>query len=270
MDTAITRSMLETRWADCEEDLRDAQRLRYRVFVQEMGASLTPPKGTPPGLDADRFDTFCDHLLVRAVDPVHGPGPLIGTYRVLTPEAARRAGGFYTDTEFDLSPLAPLRGRALELGRSCVDVKWRTGSAIMALWTALGHYMVEHQLDTMIGCASIGMEDQGLNAARLWHRLSRTHLVEQRWRVKPRVALPLDARSDGHTDSGSNIAPPALIRGYLHCGARLLGPPALDLEFNTADLPLMLRLDQVSPRYRQHFFGVAVDCCRKLTPRGCG
>lgn len=249
---------LETRWATDEEDVRDAQRLRFRVFAQEMGARLTPPAGTPPGLDADRFDPFCDHLLVRAVDPVHGPGSLIGTYRVLTPEAARRAGGFYTDTEFDLSPLTPLRARALELGRSCVDAQWRSGSVIMALWTALGQYMVDHRLDTMIGCASIGMEDHGLAAARLWHRLCRTHLVEQRWRVEPRVALPLD--TDADADADSDAAPPAappLIKGYLRCGARLLGPPALDVAFNTADLPMMLRVDDVAPRYRQHFFGVS-------------
>ncbi len=249
--------VLETRWADCEEDLRDAQRLRFRVFAQEMGAHLAPPEGTPPGLDADRFDPFCDHLLVRAIDPEHGPGPLIGTYRVLTPDAARRAGGFYTDTEFDLTPLMPLRGRALELGRSCVDAGWRSGSVIMALWTALGQYMVEHRLDTMIGCASIGMEDHGLAAARLWHRLCRTHLVEQRWRVEPRIALPLDTDLEADACSGAAApAAPPLIKGYLRCGARLLGPPALDAAFNTADLPLMLRLDDVAPRYRQHFFGV--------------
>ena len=250
--------VLETRWADCEEDVRDAQRLRFRVFAQEMGARLTPPEGTPRGHDADRFDAFCDHLLVRAVDPVHGPGPLIGTYRVLTPEAAGRAGGFYTDTEFDLSPLAPLRGRALELGRSCVDAQWRTGSVIMALWTALGQYMVEHRLDTMIGCASIGLDAQGLSAARLWHRLCRTHLVEERWRVAPRIALPLDTEAHAGDDSDrAPPAPPPLIKGYLRCGARLLGPPALDVAFNTADLPLMLRIGDVAPRYRQHFFGVA-------------
>ncbi|MET3383533.1 GNAT family N-acetyltransferase [Variovorax paradoxus] len=254
---AAAAPVLETRWADCEEDVRDAQRLRFRVFAQEMGARLTPPEGTPPGLDVDRFDAFCDHLLVRAVDPLRGPGPLIGTYRVLTPEAALRAGGFYTDTEFDLSPLAPLRGRALELGRSCVDADWRSGSVIMALWAALGQYMVDHALDTMIGCASIGLDDQGATAARLWHRLCRTHLVEQRWRVEPRVALPLDNGADA--DADSDTAPPAappLIKGYLRCGARLLGPPALDVAFNTADLPLMLRVDDVSPRYRQHFFGM--------------
>lgn len=259
---AGTRALqLQTHWADCEDDVRDAQRLRYRVFAQEMGAHLTPPEGTPPGLDADRFDPFCDHLLVRAVDAVHGTGPLIGTYRVLTPEAARRAGGFYTDTEFDLAPLAPLRGSALELGRSCVDADWRSGSVIMALWAALGQYMVEHRLDTMIGCASIGLDDQGLAAARLWHRLCRTHLADRQWRVEPRVALPLhadpgnnDTDGDADTDAPPPAAPP-LIKGYLRCGARLLGPPALDVAFNTADLPLMLRVNDVAPRYRQHFFG---------------
>lgn len=256
---ASAATVLETRWADCEADVHDAQRLRYRVFAQEMGAHLTLPEGTPPGLDVDRFDAFCDHLLVRTVDPVHGPGPLIGTYRVLTPEAARRAGGFYTDTEFDLAPLAPLRARALELGRSCVDADWRSGSVIMALWAALGQYMVDHRLDTMIGCASIGLGDHGLAAARLWHRLCRTHLVEQRWRVEPRIALPLatDAEADADSDAAPHAAPPPLIKGYLRCGARLLGPPALDVAFNTADLPMMLRVDEVSPRYRQHFFGTA-------------
>ncbi|MGE8199503.1 MAG: ornithine-acyl-ACP acyltransferase, partial [Variovorax sp.] len=115
-----------------------------------------------------------------------------------------------------------------------------------------------HALDTMIGCASIGLDDQGLTAARLWHQLCRTHLVEQRWRVEPRIALPLD--TDAEADADSDTAPPAappLIKGYLRCGARLLGPPALDVAFNTADLPMMLRVDDVSPRYRQHFFGVA-------------
>jgi putative hemolysin len=246
---------LEACWAGCEDDVRDAQRLRYRVFVQEMGARPTPPEGTAPGLDADRFDAFCDHLLVRAIDPAQGTGPLIGTYRVLTPDAAQRAGGFYTDTEFDLAPLAALRGGTVELGRSCVHPDWRSGGVIMVLWSALGHYMVGHRLDTMIGCASIGLDDQGLAAGRLWRRLCHTHLVERQWRVEPRIALLQDADADADADTSPAIAPP-LIKGYLRCGARLLGPPALDVAFNTADLPLMLRIDDVAPRYRQHFFGV--------------
>lgn len=255
MPTAVT---LLTQWADSEEDVRAAQRLRYSVFAQEMGARLTPPKGTPPGLDADRSDAYCDHLLVRAVEPGCTSGRLIGTYRVLTPEAAERAGGFYTDTEFDLAPLASLRGRAVELGRSCVHPAWRSGGVIMALWTALGRYMVERGMDTMIGCVSIALDDRGAAASRLWRLLCHTHLVERRWRIEPRIALPLCL--DREDDSRALLAEaPPLIKGYLRCGARLLGPPALDVDFNTADLPMMLRMQDLTPRYRQHFFsGAAV------------
>lgn len=272
---AIAR--LDTQWARCEDDVRDAQRLRFQVFAQEMGARLVPPDGTPPGLDADRFDPYCDHLLVRAIDAAGGeaPGALVGTYRVLTPGAARRAGGFYSDTEFDLTPLDALRAHAVELGRSCVHPAWRSGGVIMALWSALGRYMAGHGLDTMIGCASVGMADHGQAASRLWQRLRHTHLVDREWRVQPRIALPLgagngdggDGGHDGHdgNDEGPGAmadmsladAPP-LIKGYLRCGARVLGPPALDRDFNTADLPLMLRVGDLAPRYRQHFFGAPV------------
>ncbi|CAN5885809.1 GNAT family N-acetyltransferase [soil metagenome] len=245
-----------TQWAESETDVREAQRLRYLVFAQEMGARLTPPPGTPSGHDADRFDPFCDHLLVRMVGPDRAKGILIGTYRVLTPLAAERAGGFYTDTEFDLAPLQSLRSRAVELGRSCVHPAWRSGAVITALWTALGHYMVQRGLDTMIGCASIGLDDQGAAASKLWGRLRHTHLVEQQWRVHPRLPLPLGAASEDDRCFARCDAPP-LIKGYLRCGARLLGPPALDTQFNTADLPLMLRMNEVTSRYRRHFFDTA-------------
>ncbi|MFM9427061.1 putative hemolysin [Variovorax sp. GrIS 2.14] len=253
-----THATLITQWADSEAEVREAQRLRYLVFAQEMGARLTPPEGTPSGVDADRFDPYCDHLLVRAVGSDHAAGLLIGTYRVLTPMAAERAGGFYTDIEFDLAPLHALRSRAVELGRSCVHPAWRSGAVIMALWTALGHYMVRRGLDTMIGCASIGLDDHGATASRLWRRLCHTHLVEQQWRVQPRVPLPLADANDGDRSDAPCDAPP-LIKGYLRCGARLLGPPAFDVKFNTADLPLILRMDDVTSRYRRHFFDMTTS-----------
>ena len=106
---------LEAAWVDSLEDLREVQRLRFRVFAGEGGARLSPPPGTPPGHDADRFDAFCAHLMVRAIVTGEDSGEVVGTYRVLTPDAARRAGGFYSETEFDLAPLAPL---ALAHGRA--------------------------------------------------------------------------------------------------------------------------------------------------------
>lgn len=248
---------LSVHWACCEEDVRQAQRLRYRVFAEEMGAKLLPPAGMMPGLDSDGFDPFCDHLLVKAVSHRDDDGQLVGTYRVLAPDAARRAGGLYIDTEFDLTPLSGFRARAVEFGRSCVHPSWRSGGVILALWSALFRYMRVHRLDTMIGCASVGLSDGGQSAAALWRRLRATHLAEFQWQVQPRVALPLSGSDWPAAASGAGrmISTPPLIKGYLRCGARLLGPPALDNVFNTADLPMMLHLSELAPRYRNHFLG---------------
>ena len=250
---------INVRWATCEQDVREAQRLRYLVFSEEMGARLTPPVGTPSGLDADSFDPFCDHLMVSsAVENWPGAGKLIGTYRVLPPQAARRAGGLYIDTEFDLTPLSGLRQHALELGRSCVHRDWHSGAVIMALWSALLQYMLARQLDTMIGCASIGLGDGGQAAAGLWNRLQQTHLVAPELRVQPRVewSPSLDHLSDLPHPGDAAATAPSLIKGYLRCGARVLGPPALDAAFNTADLPMLLRLEDLAPRYLKHFLRI--------------
>jgi putative hemolysin len=238
---------LEVCWAQHADEVREAQRLRWRVFVGEMGARPTLAPDVPAYHDADRFDPWCQHLLVRVAGGVH-TGLLVGTYRVLTPDAARRAGGFYSDTEFDLTPVRPLCARAVELGRSCVHPAWRSGGAILALWGALGEFMLRHRLDTMIGCASVSMNDGGHHAASLWRQLRDTHLVAPHWQVRPRLALPVAGLRDD-----LDVETPALIKGYLRCGAKVLGPPAWDPEFNTADLPMMMRIDELPARYRRHF-----------------
>ncbi len=243
---------LEASWADSLDDLRRVQRLRYQVFAGEMGARLHPVAGTPPGHDADRFDDFCAHLLVRAVFPGEDRHEVVGTYRVLTPDAARRAGGFYSETEFDLGRLAPMRSRMAELGRSCIHPAWRTGGTILALWSALGEFMIERGLDVAFGCASVGMGDGGHAAASLWRQLSAVHLAPPERRVVPLHPLALGAlRSDLSVDT------PALIRGYLRCGAELLGPPAWDPDFNSADLPMLMTFDGLPRRHRRHFLGAA-------------
>lgn len=263
---------LTASWADSGEEVCEAQQLRYRVFALEMGACLTPPAGTAPGLDVDRFDPFCDHLLVHACQSGRrARTTLVGTYRVLSPAAAQRAGGFYMDTEFDLASLALLRRDAVELGRSCVAPGWRSGAVIMVLWSALGAYMRSHGAQTMIGSASIALPENLQRVAQLWHQLRDSHLVPLAWRVRPYAGLPghladltkasevagvapvLHSAATNPALGVSALALPPLIKGYLRCGARLLGPPALDLAFNTADLPLMLKVDDLAPRYRRHF-----------------
>jgi putative hemolysin len=237
-------------WARDESEVRQAQRLRHLVFAQEMGAKLSVPHGTPPGLDVDMFDAHCEHLLVRASTGQDEPGPVIGTYRVLTPAAALRAGGLYSETEFDLTRLRPLRSRMVELGRSCVHPDWRSGGAIMALWGALTEFMVRNDLDTMVGCASVSMRDGGHVAASLWEKLRKTNLAPIERQVRPRLPLPVE-----ELNHQLLVETPALIKGYLRCGAKVLGPPAWDPDFNTADLPMLMSIADLPSRYRRHFLG---------------
>lgn len=246
--STTTAPVYTASWARTEEEIDSALRLRYRVFALEMGARLTCVPGTPAGRDRDLFDAHCEHLLVRLQDEDGEPGEVVGTYRVLTPGAARRVGGWYSETEFDLTRVRHLTATMAELGRSCVHPDHRSGGVILTLWAALGDFMARNGLDTMIGCASISMRDGGHVAASLWERLRKTHLAPIEDQVRPRLALPVDdLRGDLEVEA------PALIKGYLRCGAKVMGPPAWDPDFNTADLPMMMRLRDLPLRYRRHF-----------------
>lgn len=241
------RSGIEVSWAKHQDEIREAQRLRFDVFATEMGARLQSPLA---GHDVDLFDNYCEHLLVRDVETKR----VVGTYRALTPVQAKRVGSTYSDTEFDLVRLRTLRPHMVELGRSCVHVDYRQGGVIMALWGALAEFMVRNQLHTMIGCASIPMLHNGIvsgdAAASIWRQVRQTHLAPIEQRVTPRLALPVD-----RLDDSLLIEPPALIKGYLRLGAKVLGAPAWDPDFNTADLPMLMRISDMPARYRKHFLG---------------
>ncbi len=244
----VERAALTVSWAQHADEIRQAQRLRFRVFADEMGARLNT---TVPGHDVDLFDNYCEHLLVR--DQV--TREVVGTYRLLTPAQATRVGSTYSDTEFDLTRLRSLRERMVELGRSCVHPDYRHGGVIMTLWGALAEFMVRNKLDTMIGCASIPMLHNGIVsgdvAASIWQQLKATHLAPIEHHVRPRLPLPVE-----RLNSALEVEPPALIKGYLRLGAKVLGAPAWDPDFNTADLPMMMRIQDLPSRYRKHFLGV--------------
>ncbi|MDM0023918.1 GNAT family N-acetyltransferase [Variovorax saccharolyticus] len=244
---AAASAGIEVGWARHLDEVRAAQRLRYEVFAGEMGARLATPI---PGHDIDLFDDFCEHLLVRDA----ASGQVIGTYRVLTPAQARRVGSTYSDIEFDLTRLRDLRERMVELGRSCVHAEHRQGGVILALWGALAGFMNRNKLDTMIGCASIPMSHHGVTrgdaAASIWRQLSATHMAPIQYQVQPRLPLPVQ-----QLDDALEVEPPALIKGYLRLGAKVLGPPAWDPDFNSADLPMLMRIDELPARYRRHFSG---------------
>ena len=232
---ALTVGFAQGAW-----DVREAQRLRYQVFAEEFGARFPEPH---KGVDEDAFDPLCDHLIVRDQQS----NEVVGTYRILSPSNAKRMGRCYADSEFDLSRLAHLLPQLVEIGRSCVHPAYRSGATIALLWGGLARYMRSTGHEFIFGCASIGMADGGHAAASLFRRLE-NNLGPSEYRVFPHCPLPLDAlRSDLESD------PPPLIKGYLRAGATICGAPAWDPDFNTADLPIMMRMSTMSARYARHF-----------------
>jgi putative hemolysin len=222
-------------------DIALAQRLRHHVFAGELGARITDPGG----LDRDIFDPHCLHLIVR--DQVRDE--VVGTYRMLMPAQARRLGCLYTEQEFWLTRLDPIRDELVELGRSCVHPAYRGGATIMLLWSAIGALLARSGLRFLIGCASVPMHDGGAVAASLYRQLAAEHLAPEPWRVWPRERLPVE------NFASVSAALPPLLKGYLRAGAKLLGEPHCDPEFGCADFPLMLSLDALAGRYRRRFAG---------------
>ncbi len=226
-----------------DADIEDAQRLRWQVFVEEQGAN---PAAGQPGIEADRFDPYCRHLIVRDLET----GAAVGTYRVLTAHQAEQLGGFYTEQEFDLGGLTEHRAHIVEIGRSCVHRDYRSGVVIALLWTGLAGLILGTDARFVIGCASISMSDGGREAASIYRRLAADRPAHASHRMVPLNPLDLEAQEIDPT-----VKPPPLIKGYLRAGAEVAGPPAVDSDFGTADLPIILTLDRLAPRYARHFVG---------------
>jgi putative hemolysin len=229
-----------------EDGVRAARRLRHRVFSEEFGVLL---EGAGPGLDGDRFDAHCDHLLVSEVTT----GEVVGTYRLLPPEGARAAGALYSDGEFDLGAFAPLRSEMVEVGRSCVHPDHRTGAVISLIWAGLARYMTTTGHRYLTGCCSVPLGDGGGLAASAWRTVRGKHLAPEAYRVVPHRPWTPGASAD----AASRTELPALLRGYLRLGAWVCGAPAHDPDFGVADLCVLLAMDRVNERYLRHFLSLA-------------
>jgi putative hemolysin len=210
-----------------EGEVREAQRLRYRVFVEELGAHL---QSRTPGHDIDLYDPFCDHLIVRES------------------HAGRIVGSYYSENEFFINRLQNLRSRIVEVGRSCIDADHRSGAVIALLWAGLADYMISNHYEYLMGCASIGMADGGHNAANLFTQIDPARMAPAEYRAFPRHGLPFERLANGRPA----LIPP-LIKAYLRAGAWVCGEPAWDPDFNTADLLLLLPMSRANPRYVRHF-----------------
>lgn len=240
--TTATGSSYVTSIADTEQQIRAAQRLRYRVFGEEMGATLTTPL---PGHDIDSFDARADHLIVTDTSS----GDVVGTYRLLPPGRSQCS---YCEGEFDLQALAPLRSSMIEAGRSCVHPDHRSGAVINLMWSALARYVLLSGHRYLAGCASVPLADGGTAASSAWLLGNAKHSSPPELRVHPhRPWLPA-----GPVEGRPSYADlPPLLRGYFRLGAWMCGAPTYDPEFNVADFFVLLDMDRLGERYRRYFLG---------------
>ena len=243
-DVRATSGKLVLSMASTPEELREVQRLRYKVFIETMGLSSLV---RDDGLDSDEFDEHCDHLIVRDANTLK----VVGTYRLLSASRARKIGRVYSEGEFDLGRLNNLRNRMVEAGRACIHPDYRGGSVIMLLWSGLAEYMRRENCDYLAGCASISLADGGHNAVAVFQSLIGQHIAPSEYRVTPHLPFPFSK-----LEAAQKPQVPPLLKGYLRSGAWICGEPAWDPDFESADLFLLLPLANLDGRYARHY-GVA-------------
>lgn len=233
---------LTLRLARTDEEIEVLQRLRFQVFTDEMNVVFPDADS---GLDADKFDQWCDHFMVSEPEG----GRVIGTYRLLTPEKAVKAGSYYSESEFDISALASIRPNLVEVGRSCIHPDFRNGAAIMMLWGGIAALMRIGGYRYLLGCASVSLRDDGVTAAEVWRAAQKSMQAHPEIpRVRPLHRYPVE-----RLQSTLPARIPPLIKGYLKLGATICGEPAWDPDFNTADFPVLLDLEHMDERYKRHF-----------------
>jgi putative hemolysin len=229
--------------------IEDAQRLRYDVFTSEPGFAMTGPTDERcAGLDADRFDEFCDHLLVREDDS----GQLVGCYRMLPPAGAVAAGGLYTATEFDISELDPLRPSLVEMGRAVVREDHRNGAVVLLMWAGILAYLDRCGYDYVTGCVSVPIQSSSADVAGEQVRGVRDFVMRRHaspYTVRPRRPVVVEGTPLDDIPAPARVAVPPLMRGYLRLGARVCGEPAHDPDFGVADFLALLDKRQADTRY---------------------
>lgn len=244
-------------------EVQACQELRYRVFYEEL-AAVADSAAARQRIDADRFDGFCDHLVViraapaASADPIMlSDGELVGTYRLLRQPVANRHGGFYTQDEFDIAPMLAAHPNLqfLELGRSCVLKPYRTKPVVELLWQGIWDYVRVHGVDVMFGCASLEGTNPQAHAAAL--SFLATHAVAPpQWQVKARAERRIEmhhAGSQALDPKAALRALPPLIKGYLRLGCYIGDGAVIDRQFNTTDVLIILPVSAIDPRYFAHF-----------------
>ena len=250
---------LELKLAKNSYDIEAAQKLRYRVFYEEMGANPSP-QVKRFRLDHDEFDDGADHLLVtdrRLRNNLSGGGrhPVIGTYRLLQRAHLHPNQSFYTANEFDISKILSFPGRILELGRSCVDINYRNRVTLQLLWQGIAAYVFNHKIDLMFGCASFPGTQPEIHQAALAY-LRSNHQAPQiiRPSALPKKYVDMGRKYEAIDDEVIKINNlPPLIKGYLRVGGQVGDGAVIDSQFNTTDVCVIVKTESLPTRYRRHY-----------------
>jgi putative hemolysin len=250
----IVNGPLQVRLAESAADIDAAQALRYRVFYETMGAKPLPSMRLRRR-DSDPFDDICDHLLVLDHGRGDGAEAIVGTYRLIRRDAAERCGRFYSAAEYDIARLIAYRGEILELGRSCVDIGYRTRPVMSLLWSGIAAYVFHHEIALMFGCASLPGTDPEALAAPLSY-LHHHHLAPPELRPRALEHRYVDMRRtapDAFDPARTLGALPPLIKGYLRLGGFVGDGAVIDEQFNTIDVCVVVKTDQVTEKYSRHY-----------------
>lgn len=247
---------LEVRLAQTAAEVRQAQKLRYRVFYQE-GSAIADPGRLFARRDVDGFDAICDHLLVLDHEGSDGKPVVVGTYRLLRQHLAEEYGGFYSASEFDIGSLIARHPglQFLELGRSCVLAPYRNKRTVELLWQGIWRYVSLNRLDVMIGCASLDGTDPETLALPLSFLHHYAHAPDA-WRAQalPERYVEMNRLSKEAIDpkAALRILPP-LVKGYLRLGAYIGEGAVIDREFGTTDVLIVLPVSAIKERYIERF-----------------
>lgn len=242
------QSALIVKLASGTEEIEQAMRLRYKVFVEE---AKNLHLYNESGIERDDYDEQCDHLIVKDLDLDR----VVGTYRLLQGVRAVRHQGFYSETEFDLSAFNDHKQNALELGRSCIASEYRDGKVIQLLWEGIADYITEINHNHLIGCASLHLKSvKEIN--EIYSMLKIKQVLTDRYGIRPLDTHRIeDLRQVEMNLNDKEIFRrlPPLMKGYWWLGAEIGGDPAYDKIFNTVDFFIILDTRSVAKRYRRHF-----------------
>jgi len=260
---SVGTAKLSARIAANPAEILAAQKLRYRVFFEEEGVKDISRDGATvsyaeKGVDRDEFDEFCEHLIVTDKIKENAGAPpdeyVVGTYRLMRKSGAKKAGKWYSEAEFDVGKYMDFPGEVLELGRSCVDMNYRTNMTLAIMWNALAAYMFDNSIELMFGCGTfLGTDLDGHKDALAL--LAKKYVAKGKWGCKPKGkdARPFPPVPTNLDDTAALLKMPPVIKGYLRAGCKVGDGVFIDWGWGGFDVLIIFEMKDLKDKYLEHY-----------------